>query len=131
MKQLLIVVAIFIFSPSVKAQNSIPKSGMPEGMKQYYFVMLIKGNNRTQDSATVAKIQEGHLANITRLANEGKCIIAGPFGDDTAWRGFLVLDVATEDEAKAEVEKDPAIISGRLAYEIHPWWTQKRTLTFK
>jgi uncharacterized protein len=37
-------------------------------MKQYFFVMLNKGSNREQDSASSAKIQEGHMANIRRLA---------------------------------------------------------------
>ena len=50
---------------------------------QLYFVMLVKGPNRTQDSATAAKIQEGHMANIGRLAKAGKILVAGPFMDDT------------------------------------------------
>lgn len=51
-------------------------------MKQYYFVLLTKGNNRTHDSATVQQIQKEHLENIGRLVKDGKIIVAGPFGDD-------------------------------------------------
>ncbi|HRI21181.1 MAG TPA: hypothetical protein PLA68_09500 [Panacibacter sp.] len=56
-----------------------------------FFVMLEKGNNRIQDSATAAKIQEDHIANIDRLAAEGKIIVAGPFMDDTDWRGIFIM----------------------------------------
>ena len=91
-------------------------------MKQYFFVMLMKGDNRTQDSTTASKLQAGHMANIEQMEKEGKLCIAGPFGDDSAWRGILIMDVKTIEEAKALVDKDPAVIAGRLKYEIHPWW---------
>ncbi len=51
--------------------------------------------------------------------------MAGPFGDDSHWRGILILDCKDKAEAEELVKKDPAIIAGRLSYEIHPWWTAK------
>ena len=94
-------------------------------LKQYWFVMLIKGANRNQDSATTEKIQEAHIANINRLAGAGKLMVAGPFGDDGNWRGIFILDCIDKTEAEKLLQTDPAISSGRLAYEIHPWWTAK------
>lgn len=94
-------------------------------MKEYYFVLLTKGENRTQDSATAAKIQEAHIANINRLAKEEKLSIAGPFGDDGNWRGIFILNAKSLEEAKQWCETDPAIQAGRLQYEIHPWWGAK------
>ena len=93
-------------------------------IKQYYFVMLVKGPHRDDiDSLSLAKIQEGHMANINKMAESGKLQIAGPFGDDGNWRGIFIFDVATEEEVKELLKDDPAIQSRRLAYEIHPWWT--------
>jgi len=92
-------------------------------VKQFWFVLLTKGNNRTQDSVTAAKIQQGHMANITRLYNEGKIKVSGPYGDDGNWRGIFVFDAATKEEVETLLTTDPAISSGRLSYEIHPWWT--------
>lgn len=93
-------------------------------LKQYYFVMLVKGPHRDDiDSLSLAKIQEGHMANINKMAESGKLQIAGPFGNDGNWRGIFIFDVATEEEVKELLKDDPAIQSGRLAYEIHPWWT--------
>src|SRR4051812_38250996 len=63
---------------------------MEEQIRQYFFVMLTKGTYRGQDSATSAKIQEQHLANINRLYNDGKIKVAGPFGDDGQWRGIFI-----------------------------------------
>ena len=96
-------------------------------MKTYQMVFLYKGENRNQDSTEAMKIQEGHMANIQRLADEGKLIVAGPFLDDKDLRGIFIFDVETEDEVKELVGTDPAIRSGRLRYEIHPWMTAKGT----
>lgn len=97
-------------------------------LKQYYFVMLTKGGNRTQDSTTVAEIQQAHLENIARLAKLGKIVLAGPFGDEGNWRGIFIFNCATQEEVEALLKTDKAISSGRLAYEIHPWWTAKNAL---
>ena len=91
-------------------------------MKQYYFVLLSKGANRTQDSTTAAKLQAGHMANIEQMEKDGKLCLAGPFADNGDWRGLFILDVKTLEEAKALVDKDPAVQAGRLKYQIHPWW---------
>ncbi|MEX6686697.1 YciI family protein [Danxiaibacter flavus] len=95
---------------------------------QLYFVMLVKGPNRTQDSITAAKIQEGQMANIGKLAKEGKLIVAGPFMDDTNWRGLFILKCQDAAECENLLKTDPAISSGRLTYEVHPWMTGKNCL---
>jgi uncharacterized protein len=92
------------------------------GMKKYVMAFLKKGTNRDQDSATVAEIQKGHMANINRLANEGKLIVAGPFLDDNEIRGIFIFNVETIEEAAALTNTDPAIKSGRLSLELHPWY---------
>jgi uncharacterized protein YciI len=65
-----------------------------EQIKQNWFVMLKNGPNRNHDSATAAKIQEGHIANINRLHNEGKLKFTGPLGDDGNWRGIFIFDAS-------------------------------------
>jgi uncharacterized protein YciI len=68
-------------------------------MKQYWLVLLLKGANRTQDSATAATIQEGHMANIRRLGSEGVLLMAGPRGYERDLRGIFILDA--KDSATA------------------------------
>ena len=60
------------------------------------------------------------MANITRLYNDGKIKVAGPFGDDGNWRGIFNLDRLTKYDAETLLATNPAISSGRLSYEIHP-----------
>ena len=107
----------------VVAQNDTKEKNPAQQIRKYWFVMLTKGVNRTQDSVTANKIQEGHLANITRLYKEGKIKVAGPFGDDGNWRGIFIFDCETQAEVEKLLNTDPAIAAGRLSYEVHPWYT--------
>ena len=130
LKRIILFIFILIsMSGFSKNQKKMNTDTIVPVMKQYYFVMLTKGANRSQDSATVAAIQKAHLENIERLANEGKIIIAGPFGDDGNWRGIFIFDCASKEEVESYLQTDMAISSGRLAYEIHPWWTKQRTVS--
>lgn len=92
------------------------------GMKTYVMAFLKAGPNRNQDSATAANLQAAHLANIRRMANEGKLVIAGPVLDTGDVRGIYIFNVESVEEAKALTETDPAIKAGRLAMELHPWY---------
>lgn len=100
-------------------------------MKQYWLVFLLKGTNREQDSASAANLQAGHMANIERLHREGKIIMAGPMGYDRDLRGIFIMDAKDSTEAASFVNTDPAVIAGRLRFEIHPWWAAKGTYIFK
>ena len=92
------------------------------GMKHYVMAFLKAGPNRSQDSATAADLQKAHMANINRMAEEGKLVMAGPFEDDGELRGIYIFNVPTLEEAKALTESDPAVQAGRLVMELHPWY---------
>ncbi|WP_082161785.1 YciI family protein [Rufibacter radiotolerans] len=111
-------------SAQTKPAYQEPKDGQ---MKTYYMAFLKKGPNRTHDSLTAAKIQEAHMAHINKMAAEGKLTMAGPFMDDGDLRGIFIFNVKTMEEAKALTEADPAVKSGRLIMELHPWYSQKGT----
>ena len=121
MKTILAFLFIACIALSTKAQTNSTKP--IDQIDKYWFVLLKKGDNRTQDSTTAAKIQEQHLANIDRLYYEGKIKVAGPFGDNGDWRGIFIFDCETKEEVEQLLNTDPAISSGRLAYEIKPWYT--------
>lgn len=99
-------------------------------MKQYWLVFLLRGNNRTQDSATSAQIQAAHIKNIERLAAQGKIIMAGPMGYDKDLRGIFIMNCKDSAEAASYIKTDSAVITGRLKFEIHPWWTAQGTYKF-
>ena len=92
------------------------------GMKHYVMAFLKAGPRRDHDSITAAQIQKAHMANINRLAAEGKLVVAGPFEDNGELRGIFIFNVTSMEEAKSLTESDPAVQSGRLIMELHPWY---------
>lgn len=92
------------------------------GMRQYVMALLKEGPNRNQDSLEAAQIQTAHMNNITRMAEEGKLVMAGPFFDDWEVKGIYIFAVETIEEAEALTKTDPAIQAGRLVMELHPWY---------
>ena len=79
-------------------------------------------NSGTGSAAESQRIQEGHLANFGKLAEAGKLIVAGPFSDNGDLRGMLIFKLDSVDEARALMEADPALKTGRLTLELHPWF---------
>lgn len=132
MKNAILILAIAI-STGLYAQNvqtdtlGFQTFTYPEGdtvytMKQYFMVFLKSGPTRSQNAEEAAEIQKNHLAYIGWMAEQGYLDIAGPFGDDGDVRGILVMRVPTKVRAEELVAMDPAVKSGRLIMEIHPWW---------
>ena len=84
----------------------------------------LQAANRTLERRVeerTAELQKAHMANIYRLAETKKLVVAGPFGDNGQLRGIFVFKVATLAEARALADTDPAVQAGRLALDIHPW----------
>ena len=101
-------------------------------MKRYWLVLLKSGPNRDQDKEAAAKIQAGHMANINRLAAEGKLIMAGPMGSGSGdLRGIFIMDCKDSTEVQAMVNSDTAVMTGRLRMEYYPWWSAKGKFLFK
>ncbi|PVX47046.1 uncharacterized protein YciI [Flavobacterium sp. 103] len=93
------------------------------GMKQYVFCILKTGSNTTATDEEKNELFKGHMANITRLAKEGKLALAGPFmKNDRNYRGLYIFNVATIEEAKELVATDPAVKANLLEAELTPWY---------
>jgi uncharacterized protein YciI len=87
-----------------------------------YLAFLVRGAKWTPDKTPETEaIQKAHLANIGKLADMKKLVVAGPFGDDGTLRGIFVFRVNSLEEARSLAETDPAVQAGRLALQIHPW----------
>jgi uncharacterized protein YciI len=95
-------------------------------MTTYYVGFLFRGPKWAPgDTPESRKLQEEHMANIRRMGEAGKLVIAGPFTDGGDLRGLYVFRVASAEEAKALVESDPAVKAGHLRFELHPWFAAK------
>ena len=92
------------------------------GMKEYVLVILKTGTAKNAEKATVDSLFKGHMDNITRLATEGKLIVAGPLAkNENTYRGIFILNVKTVEEARTLVNTDPAISANLLAVDLYKW----------
>ena len=113
------------YDPALAAQAG----GDENGMRSYVLVILRTGPTRVPDGDARKAMFAGHMANIRRLSDEGKLVLAGPFGDkDGDWRGLFVFAVADIEEAKALVSTDPVIIQGEMVAEYHSWYGSAATV---
>lgn len=93
------------------------------GMRRYVLVILRTGPKRMPDGEARKAMFAGHFANITRLADAGKLVLAGPFGEDPdGWRGLFLMAVEDIDEARRLTETDPVIREGEMVAEYHRWY---------
>lgn len=101
------------------------------GMKMFVLCILktgpkdddIKGKERDE-------IFAGHFANITKLANEGKLAVAGPFEkNDKSYRGLYIFNVATIEDAEQLVVMDPAVKAGVFVPELTLWYGSAAMMT--
>jgi uncharacterized protein YciI len=101
-------------------------NGMPDDMEMLFLGLLKRGSSWTPEvTPEILELQEAHLANIERMRESGKLLVAGPFGDDGELRGVYIFRVDTLEQALELTDTDPAVKAGRLAFEIHPWWVKK------
>jgi uncharacterized protein YciI len=129
-----LLAAAFALQPDLAQPAAAPPAAAPPShvgpsgyeMTTYYVGFLYRGPSWSPgETPESQKIQEGHMANIQRLAKEGKLLLAGPFTDDGELRGMFVFQVASLEEAKALCDTDPAVKAGRLRVELHPWFSAK------
>lgn len=92
------------------------------GMRAYVMALLRAGPTPPADAEQMNELMRGHLDNIQRLADDGVLVLAGPFADDGELRGIYVFAVGSVEEARALTATDPAIASGALVMELHPWY---------
>jgi uncharacterized protein YciI len=93
------------------------------GMKMYVLAILKSGTNKTDNKATLDSLFRGHMANIGRLAANGKLIVAGPLEkNDKDYRGIFIFNVKTIAEAKELLITDPTIKEKVLDAELYEWY---------
>jgi uncharacterized protein YciI len=109
-----------------------PRTGALTDVEPALFGMLERPANApklTPEEST--KVQEGHMANINRMAEEGALVIAGPMVEDTPFRGIFVFRLTDDAKVKELVARDPAIAKGRLTCRLIKWWLPKGILGSK
>jgi uncharacterized protein YciI len=91
-------------------------------MRQFVYGYLKVGPNQGGTAAEQAKAQDDHLANLWAMRESGALVAAGPIVNGGDRAGVVVLAVNTIDEAKALLEQDAGVKSGRFTLELYPWF---------
>lgn len=111
MKLFKLAVLILMLSGQASAQS-------PE----YIFVFLNKKTDKAElPEDEVKKIMDGHMANITRLAKEGKLISAGPFDGGG---GIFIFKSNSIEEVREWLKTDPGVQANRWNVEVLPYYPQ-------
>ncbi|MEO8650545.1 MAG: YciI family protein [Acidobacteriota bacterium] len=110
--------------PNYDAELAKKLGADDRGMKMYVFCILKTGPKDAEvKGATRNEIFAGHFSNITRLANEGKLALAGPFEkNEKAYRGLYIFNVDTLEEAEKLVSLDPAVKAGVFVPDLTLWY---------
>lgn len=94
------------------------------GMKTYVFCILKTGSNTTATAEERKKLFEGHMANINKLAEENKLVVAGPFmKNDKNYRGVFIFNCSTIEEAEKLVNSDPAVQAKIFEADLTVWYS--------
>lgn len=92
------------------------------GMRSYVLVILKTGPQRVPDGEARTRMFEGHFANMNRLADEKKLVMAGPLDGVDGWRGLFVFNTPDVEEARRLVATDPVIVNGEMVAEYHKFY---------
>ncbi|MBC9932396.1 YciI family protein [Chitinophaga qingshengii] len=112
--------------PSISSSLAAREKPTPDtNLKRYWMVFLKGGPHRNQTAVAAAGIQAAHLQHIHQLSKAGKLLVTGPFDQEGNLKGIFILDCRDSLEAVKLVKEDPAVRTGRLCFEILPWWTEK------
>ena len=99
------------------------------GMRHYVPVILKTGPTKLPAGPERDAMFEGHFANIKRLADGGKLVLAGPLDGVDGWRGLFVFAVADIEEARAHVATDPVVARGEMVAEYHQYYGTAALMT--
>jgi uncharacterized protein YciI len=87
--------------------------------QKFTFVFLNKKTDAEKITPEESKkIMDGHMANINRLASEGKLISAGPF---EGGGGIFILNTTSLEDAKLWLSTDPGVQAKRWDIELLPY----------
>ena len=133
----LVCVALLAFLTPLRAEetqpaaSASPHANPPMEFDSFILVLLVRPSNAPEmPKPELDKLQEGHMANMRRLADEGKLFKAGPTEDFSGHnvRGIFILKTDSVEQAKEWVATDPSVKAGRLAPEFMKWFVQKGSL---
>ena len=109
-------------APAYDADLAARAGADERGMRGYVLVVLKTGPNRVPDGPDRDEMFRGHFANMKRLSDEGKLVLAGPFDGVDGWRGLFVFAVKDLEQARQLAASDPVLVKGEMVAEYHQYY---------
>lgn len=109
-------------APAYDAELAARAGADERGMRGYVLVVLKTGPTRVPDGPERDEMFRGHFANMKRLSDEGKLVLAGPFDGVDGWRGLFVFAVKDIDQARQLAASDPVLVKGEMVAEYHKYY---------
>jgi uncharacterized protein YciI len=92
---------------------------------EFHMALLKRGPKWTgSNSADTQSLETEQRDYVSSLLESGKAVVAGRLNDDGEIRGVYVLRAKSAEEARGWAEASPAVKSGHLIAEMHPWWSE-------
>lgn len=92
---------------------------------KYWFFTIYKTAKRDEfTTEEVLPILHAHTAYFKELGASGKCLMAGPFANQTdneLGAGCYVFAAESEEVARKLAEADPFVVEGIYDYKIYEW----------
>lgn len=122
MIKILVTAALALLAGCASTSNAPPQH-------EHTFAFLRLGPKRAEFTGEpLQELMRGHMANIGKLAGEGKLCVAGPLGQgnpEPELRGIFIFTTGDVAEARALCDSDPSIAAGVLAAQIEPFRTER------
>ena len=129
----LFLISLGLSGTSVAQEKAKEKSQPANKMVEFHMALLKRVPNWEEIKTTNPMALEQAQTNyVNSLIARGNAVIAGRLTDDGEIRGVYILRAKTAAEAKEWADASPAVKSGHLITEMHPWWSEevmKRTAT--
>jgi uncharacterized protein YciI len=90
--------------------------------RNYIFTYLVLDEPEKLSKAEMDDAMVGHFNNITRMAESGELLIAGPLADpriDERYRGIYVFSTGDIEQGKTTVRTDPSVQAGVFKAEMY------------
>lgn len=109
---------------ALPADSQAAEPNAPAPLRQYVYVLRLPERLHQQSAWTPADQQAvgQHFDRLKRATEAGQVILAGRSSEglDKTF-GLVIFEAASEDEARAFMQGDPAVAAGVMNATLHPY----------
>lgn len=92
-------------------------------MKHFFFTIHKTPKRAVVSDEFALEILQKHTAYFKNLGRQGKCLVAGPFADQTTelGGGFYVLAAESAQDADKMAAADPLVVEDLYEFKMREW----------